>query len=72
MNLIINKEKRILQFVFLIFFISIQIIKPTIFYNIDGSLREFGIGYKRKTIIPMWLVTIILAIMSYLIVIKLS
>ena len=29
------------------------------------QLREFGIGYKNKTVVPIWLATIILAFMSY-------
>jgi hypothetical protein len=41
---------------------------PHFLYNQDGSLREFGIGYKKKTVIPIWLVALILAILSYLFV----
>ena len=37
-------------------------------YNEDGSLRQFGLGYKNKTIITGWLLSIILAILSYLFV----
>jgi hypothetical protein len=53
---------------FIILFIIIQIIKPTFLYNKDGSLREFGIGYKNKTIFPVWLLSIILGILCYLVV----
>ena len=42
--------------------------KPAFIYNRDGSLRTFGIGFKRKTIIPAWLLAIVLAIVAYLIV----
>jgi hypothetical protein len=45
---------------FVIIFIIIQIIKPSFLYKNDGSLREFGVGYKNKTIVPMWLLSIIL------------
>ena len=41
-------------------------IKPACFYNKDGSIREFGIGYKNKTIFPVWLLSIILGILCYL------
>ena len=51
---------------FIIIFIIIQLTKPTFLYNKDGSLREFGIGYKNKTIFPIWLLSIILGIMCYL------
>jgi hypothetical protein len=51
---------------FVIIFGSIQIIKPLCFYNKDGSLREFGIGYRNKTILPVWLLSLVLGILSYL------
>jgi uncharacterized membrane protein YidH (DUF202 family) len=51
---------------FIIIFGIIQIIKPACFYNKDGSIREFGIGYKNKTILPIWLLSIILGILCYL------
>ena len=43
--------------------------KPACFYNKDGSIREFGIGYKNKTILPIWLLSITLGILCYLAVI---
>ena len=53
---------------FLIMFGTIQLIKPAFLYNKDGSIREFGVGYKNKTILPIWLLSIILGILSYLFV----
>jgi hypothetical protein len=50
---------------FLIIFGFIQMMKPTFLYNADGSIREFGVGYKNKTILPVWLVSIILGILCY-------
>ena len=52
--------------VFLIIYSLIQMNRPAIFYNIDGSIRDFGVGYKNKTILPIWLLSIILGILSYL------
>jgi hypothetical protein len=52
-------------FVFMILFGVIQYAKPSIFYNTDGSIRKFGVGYKNKTILPIWLFAIVLAILSY-------
>ena len=51
---------------FVIIFGIIQIMKPACFYNGDGSIREFGIGYKNKTILPIWLLSLILGILCYL------
>jgi hypothetical protein len=53
---------------FLIMFTTIQMIKPAFLYNKDGSVREFGVGYRNKTILPIWLLSLILGIISYLIV----
>jgi uncharacterized membrane protein YozB (DUF420 family) len=55
--------------VFLALFLSISLLKPKFLYNNDGSIRSFGIGYKNKTIMPIWLLAIILGIFSYLAVI---
>jgi uncharacterized membrane protein YozB (DUF420 family) len=53
---------------FLIMFVSIQMMKPACLYNNDGSIREFGVGYRNKTILPIWLLSLILGILSYLFV----
>jgi hypothetical protein len=51
---------------FVIIFGFIQMMKPACFYNKDGSIREFGIGYRNKTILPIWLFSLILGILCYL------
>lgn len=51
---------------FLILFSIIHLSKPTMLYNDDGSFREFGVGYRHKTVIPIWGVSIVIAIFSYL------
>lgn len=53
-------------FLFIIIFAIIQMIKPGFLYKNDGSIREFGVGYKNKTILPIWLLSIILGILCYL------
>jgi hypothetical protein len=52
--------------VFLLLFAIILVTKPNIMFDKNGKPREFGIGYKNKTILPFWLAVIILAIISYL------
>ena len=54
--------------VFFLFYILLILSKSSLIYNKDGSLREFGIGQSRKTILPIWLLSIIIGIMSYLFV----
>ena len=54
--------------IFIILFGSVNIMKPSLIYNDDLTFRQFGLGYRKKTIIPIWLVAIILAFISYLLV----
>lgn len=51
---------------FVIIFTIIQMMKPGFLYNKDGSIRVFGIGYKNKTIFPIWILSLILGILCYL------
>lgn len=51
---------------FLVVFYGIYIAQPGCFYKEDGSIRIFGIGYKNKTIFPLWLFSIGLGILSYI------
>jgi hypothetical protein len=55
-------------FIFLILFGIINAFHPSIIYNKDLSFRRFGIGYKNKTVIPIWLMSIVLAILVYVLV----
>ena len=52
--------------IFAILFGIIVVGKPSFLFLSDGSFRQFGIGYKNKTIFPIWLLAIILGILSYL------
>ena len=54
--------------IFVILYGSVISLKPSYIYDLDGSLRAFGIGTKRKTILPAWFLAIILAIISYFLV----
>jgi hypothetical protein len=51
---------------FITIFVLVQLMRPAFLYNNDGSIREFGVGYKNKTIMPLWLFSLILGILSYL------
>ena len=57
---------------YVVVFMLVQYMSPSFLYNEDGSLREFGIGYSSKTVLPIWLVAIILGILSYLFVFYVS
>ena len=54
--------------IFMLVFIFVQMLKPSFLYNNDGTMRDFGVGYKNKTIMPVWLFSILLGILSYVLV----
>lgn len=60
-----NHTNAVAILIYLILFGTLVFIKPNFLYNKDGSLRNFGIGKSKKTVIPIWLLAIILSILSY-------
>ena len=52
--------------IFLIIFIIVILTKPALIFDKNGKPREFGLGYRNKTICPIWLIIIIIGIFSYL------
>lgn len=71
MNFIKNVDKLYLAiFLFIILYLLINIIKPNFIFNKqENCLRDFGVGYKNTSVLSLWVVSILLAIISYLIVI---
>ena len=50
---------------FLIMFCMLIIVKPGFSFNKDGSIKDFGLGYTNKTVLPIWVLVIIFSIISY-------
>lgn len=50
---------------FIITVLLIQYSKPAFLCNLDGSYKTFGLGYRNKTVVPMWFIVILIAILSY-------
>ena len=63
---ILDNKLSVAVCIFVIVFFLIHYSKPSFVYNKDGSFREFGVGYRHKTVIPIWLVSIVIGIFSYL------
>jgi hypothetical protein len=56
-------------FVFIILYGIVIYIQPEMIFNSKyDCLRQFGVGYKNTTIVPLWLISILFAIISYFIV----
>lgn len=53
-------------------FSAFHYLKPGVSYNKKGDIRPFGVGYKHKTVIPVWLVAILLAISSFTFVLRMT
>jgi hypothetical protein len=49
--------------------ILVQVTKPAFIYDEKGNYRQFGLGYRKYTVFPIWIVSIVLAILSYFLVI---
>ena len=54
--------------VFLCLMILVHVTKPAFIYNEQGGFRPFGLGYRNYTVFPIWIVSMVLAILSYLLV----
>ena len=55
-------------FLFLVIIISVHILKPGFLYTPEGGFRQFGLGYRNKTVVPIWVISILAAILSYVFV----
>lgn len=60
-----NNKASVAIILYIVLFALINMIKPAFMYNPDGTLKSFGVGYRSKTIIPVWLISIFLAIIAY-------
>jgi hypothetical protein len=63
-----NNKTSVSIILFLICFYLIYRQKLAVFFNADGSIKQFGLGYKHKTIFPIWLLSIVLSIVIYIVV----
>jgi hypothetical protein len=61
-----NNTTLVAIIMFLFVFITVHMLQPSFLYNRDGTLRTFGVGYRNKTILPLWLFSVILGILCYL------
>ena len=51
--------------IFMFLFMIVIITKPSIIFNKKGDTKEFGVGRKDRTILPFWLVAILVSILTY-------
>ena len=55
--------------VYICLYFLIIYFKPSFMYDEKNKcFRQFGVGYKNTTILPLWLISIVLAIISYFVV----
>ena len=54
--------------IFLVIFAIFMYIKPSFLFTEYGSIRNFGLGKRNCTILPIWLFVIIAAITAYLLI----
>lgn len=61
-----NKAFCAIVIFFILFSAFHFIFKPSITYNEDGEFRQFGLEYIEDTFLPIWLVSMVLGVLSYL------
>ena len=49
-------------------YVLIVVTKPSLIFNRDGSVRQFGLAFSRRTIVPIWLAAVVLAVLCYMVV----
>jgi uncharacterized membrane protein len=54
--------------IFISIYVFLIMMQPAFLYNKDGSLRQFGLNSSKKTVIPAWLLALLISIFSYLFV----
>lgn len=64
-NVIQRNVVSIAILLYICLYMLIMFLKPSFLFQNNGSLREFGIGYRNKTIIPVWFLAIFIATLSY-------
>ena len=52
--------------VFIVAYACVVMAQPAALFASDGTLRDFGVGTKNRTVVPAWLVAIMLAVLAYL------
>ena len=53
------------MWLYIILYFLVVYIRPGFLYNRDGTLKTFGLGFRRKTVFPAWVLSISLAILTY-------
>jgi hypothetical protein len=61
----VNLRIQLSLLIYLVTITTVLYSRSTVFYKKDGSLKEFGTGGKGKTLLPLWLVILLLALLSY-------
>lgn len=62
----VQNIKSISLLIYVILFTLLIINKPIFLFNQDGSVKEFGLSNMNKTVLPLWLIIIGVAILSYM------
>ena len=57
---------------FAVFYFVLSTYKPGFVFSKEGNIREFGVGQSNKTILPLWLVSLLLGIISYFVIMLIS
>ena len=65
----LRENKLLATFIlFLLMFCCLMIAKPSFAFDRHGCIKDFGLGYTNKTVLPIWILVIIFSIISYFVI----
>jgi hypothetical protein len=66
-----NQELTNMVFIFIVIFFGLYQYKHTLMFTESGEMKQFGTG-KQKTICPIWMASILLITLVYILMITLN
>ena len=65
-HFLLNNTTSVSLVVYISLFMMILYLQPSFIFDTDGSVKPFGLGSMDKTVLPLWLVALGIAICSYM------
>ena len=64
----IDNNLQVAIFIFIIACIILYKKKSRLFFKENGEFKDFGVGGGDKTVLPFWLITLVIGLITYLLI----